>query len=104
MFRKKGVGERLFESLMRSAIGADGDPAVSPGDLDVEIGVADGGADLVPGPSGGEDAVGTGDRDKTFAGQAGGDAHHVLFGDADAEHAVVAFGVPGFEIRDANGA
>src|SRR3974377_2435315 len=101
---QNGGQSELFEGLMGCAIRADGNSSVSTGDLDVQIAVANGGADLVPGAPGSENAIGASNGDEAFTSQASGDAHHVLFGDADTENAFGAFRVPGFEVRDANGA
>src|SRR5208282_2736470 len=89
---------------MRGAIGTHGNAAVRAGNFHVEIGVANGGADLIPGAAGSEDAVGAGDGDEAFAGQAGGHAHHVLLGDADAENAAVTLRVLALKIGNPDGA
>ena len=74
---------------MGAAVFAHGDAAVGGDDLDVEVAVGDGLADLLPGPAGGEHGEGAGKGDLAAQGQAGGGAHQVLLGDAHVEEAVL---------------
>ncbi len=70
------------------------------GNFDVQIGITDRGANLVPASTGSEHAVGAGHRDQPFFRQARGHFHHVLLGNPHAEHSILALGMLGLEIRD----
>jgi hypothetical protein len=70
------------------AVGADRDAAVRAADLHVEVGVGDGDADLVRGAARRERAVGREERDLAHRREPGGDAAHVLLGDADLDEAL----------------
>ena len=75
----------LLQGLVGGSVRADRQTTVGPGQLDIQIGIADGGPYLVPGPPGQKDTVGGDERDLSGQRQASGHPQHVLLGDADIE-------------------
>src|SRR5579862_9317504 len=85
---------------MCGAIGTDGNAAVSAGNQDVEVAVADGGADLVEIAGGSKGGVRSEDRQLPFSRESSGGRRSGLFGDAHADPALLALGLAGIEIAD----
>ena len=79
---------KVFAALVAGTVFANRQTAVGSADLDVQGGVADGVADLLKGPAGGEHSEGGSEGSEAAGSQAGSNAHHVSFGDAAVEVAV----------------
>ena len=85
---------------MRGAVLAHGDARVRGADLDVEVRVADGVADLLERTAGGEHGKGACERDATGGGNARRETHHVALSNAGVKEAV---GVGGLELARLGG-
>ena len=79
----------VLDHLVATAVRSDGDAGVRRRDLHVEVGVADGVADLVVGATGGEHRERAGERDLARHRESGRDVHHVGLGDTDVEEALL---------------
>ena len=78
----------VLERLVGLAVRADGNAGMGGAHLDVEVGDAHRVADLLPAAAGAKDRKGTGEDGAAGKRQAGGDADHVLLGDAHVDKAV----------------
>ena len=76
---------KVLAALVRGAVLAHGDTAVGGADLHIEVGVADGIAHLLKGPSGGEHGEGGRKGHQPHGGGPGGHGNHVALGDAAVE-------------------
>ena len=83
---------QILDALMRRAVLADGQAAVRADDLDVQVGIGDGIAHLLPCSAGGKDGEGVGEGLEAAGGKAGGDAGHVALGNAHIKEALGIFG------------
>src|SRR5208283_4566919 len=92
-----------FERLVRGAVGADADAAVSARDQNVEIAVADRSPNLIEVARGGKGRVGAEHGELPFSGEAGGGGSGGLLGDAHADPARLALGLAGVELADSDG-
>ena len=78
----------ILAALVRGAVLAHRDAGVRGTDLNVEVRVADGVADLLKGATGSEHGKGTREGNTTGGRDTGGDAHQVALGNAHIEEAV----------------
>ena len=76
---------KILAALVGSAVLPHGDAAVGGPDLHVQVGVADGVADLLKGPPGGEHGKAGGKHHHAHGGRAGGHRHHIALGNAAVE-------------------
>ena len=91
---------QVFGALMGGAVLADGDAAVGADDLDVQMGIGDGVADLLVRAAGSEDGEGVGKGLQTGGSHARGNADHVILRDAAVEEAL---GISGPEVLRLSG-
>src|ERR1700690_1549454 len=95
-------GEQIFQRLVRSAVGAYTDAAVGSGNQDVEVAIADRGADLIQIAGGGEGRVRAEDREFPFFRQASGGRGGGLLGYPHADPAILALGFARIKFADSD--
>ena len=78
----------VLTALVGGPVLAHGDAAVGGTDLHIQVGVADGVANLLKGAAGGKHGEAGGKGDQSHGGGAGGSRHHIRLGDAAVKVAV----------------